>query len=109
MDSQVVAAVRSEIDYYEQLFMPNPEPKPFPYRVKHPAFDLFAWERRVNGYYVWESDLETEEEIGEARAKAVETKEYMIGGKMEKSHFISTGDLWVGSTKERWDGSGIRL
>ncbi|GIO31722.1 MULTISPECIES: hypothetical protein [Paenibacillus] len=99
MDSQVVAAVRSEIEYYDQLFMPSPEPKQFPYQIKHPSFGLFTWERCVNGYHVWESDLETEEEIEQARKKAVETKEYMIGGKVERSYFIGTGDMWVGSIR----------
>lgn len=57
MDSQVVAALGTEIQYYEQIFLKNPEPKLFPYNNIHPCFNLFTWERCVNGYYVWESDL----------------------------------------------------
>lgn len=96
MDSQVVAAVRSEIDYYERIFIKNSETKPFPYKSQHPCFDQFTWERCINGYDVWESDLETEKELEEAKRKSVQTNEYMINGKIEKSYFIGTGDMWTG-------------
>lgn len=108
MDSQVVAAVRSEIEYYERIFIKNPDPKPFPYKSQHPCFDRFTWERCINGYYVWESDLETEEEMEAAKRKAVQTNEYMIDGQMEKSYFISTGDMWTGElAQECGKGSGL--
>ncbi|WNR46860.1 hypothetical protein [Paenibacillus roseipurpureus] len=96
IDSQVVTALGSEIKYYEQIFINNPVPKSFPYSNLHPSFVFFTWERYVNGYYVWESDLETEEEIEDIQRRAFEVNEYVINGKQEKSYFISTGDMWLG-------------
>ncbi|MFC4777291.1 hypothetical protein ACFO9Q_10905 [Paenibacillus sp. GCM10023252] len=102
MDSQVVTALGTEIQYYERIFLMNPEPKPFPYKNVHPYFELFTWERCVNGYYVWESDLESEEEINEMKSKAYKVYEDIINGQPERSYFISTGDMWTGQIR----GSG---
>lgn len=96
MDSQVVTAIETEIDYYEHLFIKNPDQKAFPYKNVHPCFDMFIWERCVNGYYVWESELETIEEVRQIEKKAFETYEDTINGKIEKYYFISTGDMWIG-------------
>ncbi|MGG4394825.1 hypothetical protein ABEX25_11040 [Paenibacillus thiaminolyticus] len=35
LDSQVVAAIRTKIDYYEQLFMKQAKLRPFPYEQVH--------------------------------------------------------------------------
>ncbi|WP_213471210.1 hypothetical protein [Paenibacillus dendritiformis] len=96
MDSQVVAALGPKMDYYEQLFTKHPEQRPFPYERAHLCFDLFAWERHVNGYHVWESDLETAEELELAHKKAFQINEYRMNGKVERSYFISAGDMWIG-------------
>lgn len=58
MDSQVVAALEPEIEYYTNIFQNNEEHKDFPLENQHPLKDCFVWERCINGYYVWESDLE---------------------------------------------------
>ncbi|GAA0133939.1 hypothetical protein YSY43_07790 [Paenibacillus sp. YSY-4.3] len=100
MDSQVVAAVGSEIEYYNNIFDKNKESKEFPFNTKHPLLDLFEWERCMNGYYMWESDLETLEEINEIRKKANKIHECLIDGKLEKSYFISTGDMWTGAIRK---------
>ncbi len=97
MDSQVVAAVDSEIEYYTKLFKANPEEKAVPMTLPHPLMDQFKWERCWNGYYVWESDFDTIEERSEAERQAIEINEHLINGKTEKSYFIPTGDMWIGS------------
>lgn len=96
MDSQVVAAIGSEIEYYQNLFEHNKESKESPFSPKHPNLDQFKWDRCVNGYYVWESDLEIIEEINEIRKKAYRINEVIIDGKIERSYFIYTGDMWTG-------------
>jgi uncharacterized protein (DUF736 family) len=99
MDSQVVAALGTEIDYYNNIFKNNGESKEFPMMIQHPLINMLAWERCVNGYYVWESDLETEKEINEVRNKAIRTDETIIDGRVERSYFINTGDMWTGSIR----------
>lgn len=101
MDSQVVAAIDSEIEYYNKIFKTNETDKDFLFRIQHPLIDQFKWERCWNGYYVWESDLDTIEEINKVRHQAVEINEHIIDGKTEKSYFIPTGDMWVGSIQRR--------
>jgi len=98
IDSQLVAAVGSEIAHYTQLFAEHDTPKVFPYSNIHPSFHLFTWERCVNGYYVWESDLEIEE-IFMYRKKAYSIDEYEINGNKEISYFIRTGDMWIGAIR----------
>ncbi|MEF2248373.1 hypothetical protein [Paenibacillus sp. IITD108] len=98
IDSQLVAAIGTEIAHYTQLFSKHDKPKVFPYSNIHPSFHLFTWERCVNGYYVWESDLEIEE-IPMYRKKAYSIDEYEINGNKEISYFISTGDMWIGAIR----------
>ncbi|MBD3922923.1 hypothetical protein H8B09_29720 [Paenibacillus sp. PR3] len=99
MDSQVVAALGDEIEYYNNIFMNNEEHKQFSIIVRHPLIDQFVWERCINGYYVWESDLETEKEINEVRRKAIRTDETIINERVERMYFINTGDMWTGSIR----------
>ncbi|WP_433942815.1 hypothetical protein [Paenibacillus sp. SN-8-1] len=101
MDSQIVAALGTEIDYYNNLFMQNEEPRDFPIDIRHPSIGKFVWERCVNGYYVLESDLETEKDINEVRKKAIRTNETMIEGRIERSYFMNTGDIWIGSISKK--------
>jgi hypothetical protein len=96
MDSQVVTAIRSEIGYYNNLFEKDLTPKRFPFENVHPQMNHFTWERCVNGYHVWESDIETEEELREIKSKAYKVNEYTIDGKLERDYFIRTGDIWLG-------------
>jgi len=95
IDSQIVAAVGSEIDHYNQLFDELNDPKDFPYSNIHPFLHLFTWKRAINGYYVWESDLDSEE-IEMYQKKAYSIQKYEINGKEETCYFISTGDMWIG-------------
>lgn len=99
MDSQVVAALGTEIEYYNNIFLNNEEHREFPLSIRHPLIDKFVWERCVNGYYVWESDLETAKEITEVRNRALRTDETIIEGRIARSYFISTGDMWIGSIR----------
>ncbi|MCT2197591.1 hypothetical protein M3G15_20995 [Paenibacillus sp. p3-SID1389] len=97
IDSQVVAALGTEIEYYNKIFMDNEVHKEFPLLIHHPSTDKFLWERCVNGYYVWESDLETTKEINDIQNRALKTDEVIIDGRIERSYFINTGDMWTGS------------
>jgi len=99
MDSQLVASIGTEINYYNNIFIDNEENREFPLKILHPLIDEFVWERCVNGYYVWESDLETTKEINKVRNKALRIDENMINGKIERSYFINTGDIWTGSIR----------
>lgn len=99
MDTQLVAATGEWIDYYETLLMKHPEPKPFPeekFKVDHPHFKAFVWQRYRNGFEVYESEADSPKELENIQKKACLTQEYEIGGKLEKSYFIPQGDLWVG-------------
>ncbi|WMT39729.1 hypothetical protein RE628_20380 [Paenibacillus sp. D2_2] len=99
IDSQVVTAINSEIQYYEHIFIKDTNPKSFPYINNHPSFGSFTWERHVNGYFIWESDLESIDEIRDIERKAYKISEESINGKMERSFFIRTGDMWTGSIR----------
>lgn len=98
-NSQVVTAINSEISYYEHIFIKDTEPKPFPYINNHPSFISFTWERCVNGYFIWESDLESIGEISDIERKAYKISEESINGKIERSFYIRTGDMWTGSIR----------
>lgn len=100
MDSQVVAALEPEIDYYSKLFRDKEQGKEFPLDIRHPLMEYFKWERCWNGYYIWESDLDTVEEIQEVQHKAIEISETFFNGRLEKSYFIPAGDMWIGSIKK---------
>ncbi|MGG1876394.1 hypothetical protein ABDI30_02200 [Paenibacillus cisolokensis] len=99
MDSQIVAAINDEIDYYNHIFMDHEEHKDFPLKIHHPLMDRFVWKRCVNGYVVWESDLETAQEVNEIQNKAFKTFETEVDGRIERSYFMKTGDMWVGSMR----------
>ncbi len=108
MDSQVVAALEPEIDYYNKLFKVKGQGRSFPLDSRHPLMDQFEWERCWNGYYVWESDLDTAEEVQKAQRKAIEVSETFFNGRSEKSYFIPTGDMWVGRMKQRKDATILK-
>ena len=99
MDSQVVAAVKTEIDYYSNLFEMDPTFKPFPYKGVHSHFNKFEWQRCVHGYYVWEDDLESLEEVNEFSKKAFRVNDHLVNGQNQKSFFIRTGDIWLGHNR----------
>ncbi|MGN7358477.1 MULTISPECIES: hypothetical protein [unclassified Paenibacillus] len=99
IDSQVVAATEHNIEYYEELFMKDNEYKEFPYQDVHPLVSKFTWERCVNGYYVWESDIESEEERTLISKNGFQVNEHLVHGEVEKLYFIRTGDMWLGSIR----------
>lgn len=99
IDSQIVTANHDNIEYYENLFMKDEEYKEFPYQDVHPRLNEFTWERCINGYYVWDSDIESEEERLSISQNAFLFNEYHIQGKAEKSYFIRTGDMWLGAIR----------
>jgi len=113
IQSQIVAAFRECLHFYDHTFDENNESKAFPIHIfrNTDALDQFKWELYKDSDYYWLSQLQedielgwrTEKEIEAIKAKAYHLESVELGNGMDTLLHVKVGDVWLGEI--RYDGT----
>lgn len=114
INSQVVAASKDYLHFYDQTFEVGDQEKQFPfgkYTYLRKKLEKFDWHSHIDCDVYSESDLldniqqgwMSEKELAAIKGKAykVETIHLSVGG-LDKTYSVKVGDVWVGSIKSHY-------
>lgn len=112
INSQVVAAYKGFLHFYDQTFDVGNQEKQFPlhkYTYLREKLEMFDWHLHIDSDIYTESDLidniqqgwtsENEVEAIKGKAYKVET-DYLSDGDTDKTYSVKVGDVWVGLIKK---------
>lgn len=112
INSQVVAAYKDCLHFYDQTFDVGNQEKQFPvykYTYLRERLEMFDWHLHIDSDIYTESDLidniqqgwmsENEVEAIKGKAYKVETV-HLPDGDTDKTYIVKVGDVWVGSIKK---------
>lgn len=104
--SQIVVAIREDLNFYDDIFAKNSSTKQFPYQDFHrESLDLsnFNWTLFKDEYVCFEKlDELSKSEIKKLNSKAYEIEKVQIDDGEDVCYKTKIGDIWVGEIK-KWD------
>jgi len=105
INSQIVVAIKEDIDYYENVFNKTKDIKQFPLQKYDPQGKInnFKWKQFLDEDFIFKKFNElTEPEIKEYSKKAhlIEEVSFDNGKYTDTCFRIRNGDVWVGSRGE---------
>lgn len=111
INSQVVAAYKDYLHFYDQTFEVGYQEKEFPfgkYTYLREKLEMFYWHRHIDCDVYTESDLLDDIQLGwmsqneleaiKRKAHKVETI-HLSDGEIDRTYSVQVGDVWVGSIK----------
>lgn len=107
INSQIVAAYRDCLDFYDKTFKRRQENKEFPFDKFHSLrgkLEQFEWDLHIESDYYDENDLKeegalTEKEVSRIKGKAYETIRIENGYGSFLQYSLDKGDVWIGTIK----------
>ncbi|GIO05694.1 hypothetical protein J31TS6_17220 [Brevibacillus reuszeri] len=112
INSQVVAAYKDCLHFYDQSFDVGNQEKQFPFHMYTyliEKLEIFDWHQHIDCAIYTESDLIDDIQRGwmsENEFKAIKEKAYKVetihlsDGNIDKTYSVQVGEVWVGSIKK---------